>query len=203
MDFAYQRHFGMRKITSTTPFSSAPSPAISSSPMKTGPRIPWNSQSHGARGIAGVQNRNTISKDKIQGEEQRMADLLAQHGNKVMRTQYIALSVEPMDSDSNSDMADAVSPAAISAAMKKLDNISDDFHSNWLPLCRKYIESPPKDDRKRDEKHEELSISVMQQIILKLDSVETEGVHEVRQRRKDLIRRVQEVLKQLDTAKAS
>ncbi|UKZ83957.1 hypothetical protein TrVFT333_011772 [Trichoderma virens FT-333] len=89
----------------------------------------------------------------------------------------------PIDSGSNGDAANAVSPTAINAAMKKLDDISDDFHSNWLPL--------------------KLSESVMQQIILKLDGVETEGVDEIRQRRKDLVRRVQEVLKQLDTAKAS
>ncbi|KAK4082385.1 uncharacterized protein Triagg1_2197 [Trichoderma aggressivum f. europaeum] len=109
----------------------------------------------------------------------------------------------PVDSGSNADAANGVSPAAISAAMKKLDDISDDFHTNWLPLCRNYIESPPKDAKKRDEEHRKLSESVMQQIILKLDGVETEGVDDIRQRRKDLVRRVQEVLKQLDTAKAS
>ncbi|KAL7907690.1 BAG domain-containing protein [Trichoderma velutinum] len=109
----------------------------------------------------------------------------------------------PVDSGSNGDAANAVPPAAISAAMKKLDEISDDFHSNWLPLCRNYIESPPKDAKKRDEEHRKLSESIMQQIILKLDGVDTEGVDEIRQRRKDLVRRVQEVLKQLDTAKAS
>ncbi|KAL7941335.1 nucleotide exchange factor, bag family [Trichoderma barbatum] len=109
----------------------------------------------------------------------------------------------PIDSGSNGDAANAPSPTAISAAMKKLDEISNDFHSNWLPLCRAYIESPPKDAKKRDEEHRKVSESVMQQIILKLDGVETEGVDEIRQRRKDLVRRVQEVLKQLDTAKAS
>ncbi|KAL6694040.1 hypothetical protein J3F84DRAFT_59319 [Trichoderma pleuroticola] len=118
MDSAYQRHFGVRKMTSATPFSSAPSPAIGSNSMQTGPRIQWNSQSHGARGMAGVRTRNTISKDKIQGEEQRMADLLAQYGNQVMRTQFIALSVDPVDSDSNDDAADAVLRKAINAATK-------------------------------------------------------------------------------------
>ncbi|RFU78573.1 hypothetical protein TARUN_3648, partial [Trichoderma arundinaceum] len=109
----------------------------------------------------------------------------------------------PVDSGSNGDAANAASPTAVSAAMKKLDEISDDFQSKWLPLCLDYIDAPPKDAKKRDEEHRKLSESVMQQIILKLDGVETEGVDEIRQRRKELVRRVQEVLKQLDTAKAS
>lgn len=131
-----------------------------------------------------------------------MADLLAQHGNKIMRTQYTALSADPIDSDSSGDTADTVSPAVISAAMKELDDISSDFHDKWLPLCLDYIDSPPKDDKKRDKEHKKLSEAVMRQIIIKLDGVETEGVDEIRQRRKELDRRVEEVLKQMDNAKA-
>ncbi|KAK4070684.1 hypothetical protein Trihar35433_5151 [Trichoderma harzianum] len=205
MDSAYQRHFGMRKMTSATPFSSALSPAISSSPIQTGPRIQWNSQSHRARDIAGVQNRNTISKDRIQGEEKRMADLLAQHGNKVMRTQYMALSAEPIDSDSNDDATDADADlrTAISAAAKQIKDLTDEFNSRWLPRCRRYIESPPRDYNKRNDDHRMLSKSVMQQVLLKLDNVETQGDDELRQRRKELVRQVQNVLNQLDDAKAS
>ncbi|KAL6799936.1 BAG domain-containing protein [Trichoderma sp. SZMC 28012] len=203
MDSAYQRHFGMRKITSATPFSSAPSPAISSSPMQTGPRIPWNSQSHGARGVVWVQNRNTISKDRIQGEEQRMADLLAQHGNKVMRTQYIALSADPIDSDPNGDEADTDLRTAISAAAKQIRDLTDEFDSRWFPRCQRYIESPPRDYNKRNDDHRMLSESVMQQILLKLDGVDTQGDFELRQTRKGLVRHVQMVLKKLDDAKGS
>ncbi|KAL7785479.1 BAG domain-containing protein [Trichoderma ceciliae] len=108
----------------------------------------------------------------------------------------------PVDSGSNGDAANAPSPTAVNAAMQKLDEISDDFHLQWLPLCRDYVDATPKDAKKRDEEHRKLSESIMQQIILKLDGVETEGVDEIRQRRKDLVRRVQEVLKQLDVAKA-
>ncbi|KAM0254412.1 hypothetical protein ACHAQJ_006815 [Trichoderma viride] len=109
----------------------------------------------------------------------------------------------PIDSGSNGDAANGPSAAAIAAATKKLDEISDDFHSKWLPLCLDYIEAPPKDAKKRDDDHRKISESVLQQVILKLDGVETEGVDEIRQRRKELVRRAQEVLKQLDTAKAS
>jgi hypothetical protein len=109
----------------------------------------------------------------------------------------------PVDSGSNIDAANGPSPAAIAAASKKLDEISEDFRSKWLPLCLDYIEAPPKDAKKRDDDHRKISETVLQQVILKLDGVETEGVEEIRQRRKELVRRAQEVLKQLDTAKAS
>ncbi|KAH6603155.1 hypothetical protein Trco_007930 [Trichoderma cornu-damae] len=109
----------------------------------------------------------------------------------------------PVDGGSNGDAANAASPTAISAAMRKLDEISDEFHSKWLPPCLDFVDAPPRDSKRRDEEHRKLSESVMQQIILKLDGVETEGVDEIRQRRKDLVRRVQEVLKQLDAAKVS
>lgn len=153
--------------------------------------------------MAGVQNRNTISKDRIQGEEKRMADLLAQHGNKVMRPQYIALSADPIDSDSNGDEADTDLRTAISAAAKQIKDLTDEFNSRWLPRCRRYIESPPRDYNKRNDDHRMLSESVMQQILLKLDGVDTQGDQELRQRRKELVRQVQNVLNQLDDAKAS
>ncbi|KAK4085062.1 uncharacterized protein Triagg1_52 [Trichoderma aggressivum f. europaeum] len=202
MDSAYQQHFSVRKITSATPFSSSPSPAISSSSIQTGPRIPWNSQSHGARGIAGVQNKNTISKDRIQGEEQRMVDLLAQHGNRVMRTQYIALRADAIETDSNSDAADADTAlrTAINAGKNQINDLIKDFNSNWLPLCRRYIESPPRDAKKRNDEHKRLFESVMEKILLKSDGVETRGDATLRLRRRELVREVDFVLGQLDRA---
>ncbi|KAL6856339.1 BAG domain-containing protein [Trichoderma novae-zelandiae] len=109
----------------------------------------------------------------------------------------------PVDSGSNADAANAPSPTVVNAAMKKLDDISEEFRINWLPQCLDYIDAPPRDAKKRDEEHRKLSESVLQQIILKLDGVETEGVDEIRLRRKDLVRRVQDVLKRLDAAKAT
>ncbi|KAM0460264.1 hypothetical protein ACHAPV_005054 [Trichoderma viride] len=106
----------------------------------------------------------------------------------------------PLDSGSNGD---AVNGAVINAASKKLDEIEDEFRSKWLPLCLDYIDAPPKDPKKREDEHRKISETVLQQVILKLDGVETEGIDEIRQRRKDLVRRTQEVLKRLDAAKAS
>lgn len=110
-------------------------------------------------------------------------------------------TTSPRDSASN---LDPQSPAgAGSEALKKLDELSADFRNNWQPLCAKFISAPPSDDKKREDEHRRLSESVMQHILLKLDGVETDGIPEIRSRRKELVKQVQEVLRGLDGVKAA
>ena len=111
------------------------------------------------------------------------------------------------DGDSTSSPRDSTSnlgsPSGAGAeALKKLDDISADFRNNWQPLCAKFISAPPSDEKKRDEEHRKLSESVLQLVLLKVDGVETDGIAEIRARRKALVKEVQEVLKELDVAKA-
>ncbi|PHH80505.1 hypothetical protein CDD80_1272 [Ophiocordyceps camponoti-rufipedis] len=92
-------------------------------------------------------------------------------------------------------------PAATgSVAMKQIETLSSEFTTKWLPLCIKYTASPPADPKAREEEHRKLSESLLQNILLKLDGVDTEGVAEVRNRRKELVNKVQDVLKGLDGA---
>jgi hypothetical protein len=113
----------------------------------------------------------------------------------------------PRDSNSNLDPPrspqppKSPSPAAASGPMKKLDELSSLFKTKWLPACIQYTASPPSDPKKRVDEHRKISESVLQQILLALDGVETDGNPDIRARRKDLVRQVQEVLKQLDAAK--
>lgn len=88
-----------------------------------------------------------------------------------------------------------------SGALKMLDELSSEFATKWLPLCVKFTASPPADEKKRDDEHRKLSESVLQHVLLRLDGVETEGKPEIRARRKELVGRVQDVLKELDRAK--
>lgn len=106
----------------------------------------------------------------------------------------------PRDSTSN---IDGNSPTPFAGPMKRLDELSTKFSTELHPLCNAYIAAPPSDPKKRDEEHRKLSETVLQNVLLKLDEVDTEGVAEVRAARKELVRRVQEVLKALDAAKAS
>lgn len=87
-------------------------------------------------------------------------------------------------------------------AMKKLDELEGEFEDKWRPLCDEFINSPPADAAKRVDEHRRISESVLQQILLKTDEVEADGIDEIRNRRKALVKHVQAVLKQLDAAKA-
>ncbi|KYK57169.1 BAG domain protein [Drechmeria coniospora] len=107
------------------------------------------------------------------------------------------------EGDSASSPCDAPRAGSSSGPMKRIEELHDEFVAKWLPLCTQYTASPPSDPKTRDEEHRRLSESILQSILLKLDGVDTEGIPEVRARRKELVNQVQGVLKALDAAKAS
>lgn len=113
----------------------------------------------------------------------------------------------PRDSNSafegpNSPPGSSVGSGPGIKANKQLEDLETEFRSKWQPLFRDFIKNTPKDAKKRDDEHRRLSESVMQHVILKTDGVETEGIPEIRQRRKDLVQEVQAALKEIDKAKS-
>jgi RNA recognition motif-containing protein len=85
--------------------------------------------------------------------------------------------------------------------IEKLNAIKAEFRNKWLPLCLEYVARPPKDTKKRIDEHRKLSETVMQQVLLKLDNVETETENGSRAMRKELVLEVQNCLNELDAAK--
>lgn len=102
----------------------------------------------------------------------------------------------------------AVSGASAAAAVPggpidKLNSIAGHFNAKLLPLCLQFTAAPPSDRKKREDEHRRISETVMQQVILKLDEVDTGGEDTARARRREIVRHVQDVLKRMDeTVKA-
>lgn len=83
-------------------------------------------------------------------------------------------------------------------AKEKLDKIEQHFTTNLLPMCTEFLTHTPADKKRREDDHRKISETVMQHVLLKLDEVDTGGDDANRARRKALVNRVQDVLKQMD-----
>lgn len=97
----------------------------------------------------------------------------------------------------------APSPQPTAAPSTPLDKL--DALENTLSTFRAEVENferdPPPDQAKKDFEYKRLSETILTQVLLKLDGVETDGDENARMRRKALVRDTQEVLQRLDTMK--
>ncbi|KAF7538643.1 hypothetical protein G7Z17_g12601 [Cylindrodendrum hubeiense] len=94
-------------------------------------------------------------------------------------------------------------PSNLTGPMKVLYDLKTEFDTKWLPLCDEFTARPPSDPKKCEDEHRKLSETIMLQIVLKLDGVESDGNPEVRGKRRELVQQVQAALKRLDVAKDS
>jgi hypothetical protein len=91
-----------------------------------------------------------------------------------------------------------VPAAAPQTPIAKLEAIASKFHTEHVPLCIAYINNPPEDKAKKQFEYKKLSETILTQILMKLDGVETEGDQDARAKRKEVVKEVNAMLNKLD-----
>ncbi|KAL2754176.1 hypothetical protein ACRALDRAFT_1063098 [Sodiomyces alcalophilus JCM 7366] len=127
---------------------------------------------------------------------------------KPKRPQHNDVNASPHDSASTFSTPGRGSDASrsppgrrqpVAGPIAKLNEIDGYFMETLYPLCEAFIREPPADEKKREDEHRRISETIMQHVILKLDEVDTNGETEARARRKELIQKIQSILKDLDS----
>ncbi|KAK8153633.1 hypothetical protein IWX90DRAFT_392786 [Phyllosticta citrichinensis] len=101
----------------------------------------------------------------------------------------------PSPSSSTANKPTAVANAS---PMDKLETLSHKYHGELLPGCQEFLARPPADAAKRDFEHKRLTETILAQVLLKLDAVDTSGDEGARARRKELVRECNAMLNRLD-----
>lgn len=73
----------------------------------------------------------------------------------------------------------------------------------FVPEVRAFQNNPPAEPAKKEFEHKRLSETILTQVLLKLDAVETDGDADARSRRKQLVQETQKVLQELDAGMKS
>jgi hypothetical protein len=83
------------------------------------------------------------------------------------------------------------------SAHEQVEALASYFRSTVVPLCNKFISLPPPDTKMRDHEHKKLAETILTQVILKADEIDSESEIE-RMERRALIKEVQTMLNKLD-----
>ncbi|PHH80707.1 hypothetical protein CDD82_1562 [Ophiocordyceps australis] len=144
-----------------------------------------------------------IVRDRPKNETKKKRSRKRQTGKKAAGGDGDSTTSSTLESNTAAEPHMSAPSGAGSNQLNRIDELSHEFTTKWLPLCNQYISSPPTEPKVREDEHRKLSETLMQNVLLKLDEVQTDGIDEVRRRRKDLVRRIQDVLRDLDAAKST
>lgn len=86
------------------------------------------------------------------------------------------------------------------SARGKVEQLASTFHTQWVPKCVQFLLHPPSEAKMRDQEHKKLSESILAQILLRADDIDTEGDVQARTDRKKLVVEINDMFKKLDAA---
>ena len=91
-----------------------------------------------------------------------------------------------------------IPPPASNSSSDRLDHLILTFEQKWKGPCERFIASPPSDPAAREKEYKLLSESVMREIVLQADGIESGGDPKLRKLRKGLVDDANALLKRLD-----
>lgn len=86
----------------------------------------------------------------------------------------------------------------LKTAMEQVTALTGYLQQELVPLCDEYVAEPPTEPKKREFEYKKLSETILQQVLLKADGIETDGNENVRNARKALVKEAQANLAKLD-----
>ncbi|KAK0650975.1 BAG family molecular chaperone regulator 1B [Lasiodiplodia hormozganensis] len=107
-------------------------------------------------------------------------------------------AVPPRPSSSSSNNRPTPPHKLPQTPMDKLQELSSKFHTTLVPMCVQFLSNPPQDAAKLEFDHKRLTETVLAQVLLKLDAVETQGDEAARAKRKELVKECNNMLSRLD-----
>ena len=87
-----------------------------------------------------------------------------------------------------------------STPLEQANALTAYFRSELLPPCNAYAADTPTDTRIRDFEHKKLTETILAQVLLKADGIDSTGDPDARNARKALVKEAQEALNKLDAA---
>jgi transcriptional regulator with XRE-family HTH domain/uncharacterized C2H2 Zn-finger protein len=95
-------------------------------------------------------------------------------------------------------LAEEQAPGTLPDSPMQQINIISAHFDTLRTRCEKFITHPPSTVREFDQERRKMSETVLQEVLLRLDSVDVTGEPGARSRRKEVVRQTQEILRRMD-----
>ncbi|PYI06388.1 hypothetical protein BO78DRAFT_397340 [Aspergillus sclerotiicarbonarius CBS 121057] len=146
--------------------------------------------------------RQEESRRKRSGKNKKRNGKNKKKGKQADGPSTLAPPAEPQQPSSAAGGSGMPSPSpslnAFRTPLEQVDGLLSYLRRELLPLCEEYITNTPTDEKSRSFEYKKLSETILAQVILKADGIETSAQEGAREARKALIREAQNALDSLD-----